>query len=172
MSELEFYDGSYSGAEIDAAVAKVRTPDTAPDATHTDALISSAAVAEGISAVSTPMKVQTAIYNTAVAMTSGTAMTVMLKSGRKWTDYNYVVLLLATGAENGSRASATIPRSFISFNTWWPLTTVSGNALVQGAVRVGRIQIPDTSPAQYYDDRLSITVNMESPFLRLINGAM
>lgn len=45
LSELFFYDGEYTGEEIDEAVGAALNPDTAPDATHTTSLITSAAVA-------------------------------------------------------------------------------------------------------------------------------
>ena len=45
LSELYFYDGEYTGEEIDEAVGAALNPDTTPDATHTTNLITSAAVA-------------------------------------------------------------------------------------------------------------------------------
>ena len=45
LSEIYFYDGEYTGPEIDEAVGAALYPDSTPDATHTNALITSAAVA-------------------------------------------------------------------------------------------------------------------------------
>ena len=48
MDEIFYYDGEYTGEEIDEAVGAALNPDSTPDATHTSNLITSAAVANQI----------------------------------------------------------------------------------------------------------------------------
>ena len=50
FSEIEAYYGPYAVEELDAVIAAVQNPDSTPDATHTDALITSAAVANALGA--------------------------------------------------------------------------------------------------------------------------
>lgn len=51
FSEIEAYYGPYAVEDLDAAIAAVQNADDTPDATHTDALITSAGVANAISAI-------------------------------------------------------------------------------------------------------------------------
>ena len=50
FSEIEAYYGPYAVEDLDAAIAVVQNADETPDASHTNALISSAGVANAISA--------------------------------------------------------------------------------------------------------------------------
>lgn len=50
INDIELYNGAHSGEDVDYAVSLALNPDTAPDATHEDALISSAAVANALGA--------------------------------------------------------------------------------------------------------------------------
>ena len=171
MDELEFYDGSYSGAQIDAAIRKVIEADSAPDATHTDALITSAGVANGISSA---VKLQQTVYSNSrrISLNTGEEREIDLDSGRSWTDYNYLIFVV-DGGDGGKRAGVILPRTILPYGVWWPVSYRTGSTVVNGAVRVNRVAIPNTSnPTQYYDNKLAITVTFDTPYLAMIFGGV
>ena len=71
MDEIFYYDGEFTGEEIDEAVGAALNPDSTPDSTHTSNLITSAAVA-GVQGSIASISITGTTNNTGATIASGT----------------------------------------------------------------------------------------------------
>ena len=71
MDEIFYYDGEFTGEEIDEAVGAALYPDSTPDATHTSNLITSAAVA-GVQGSIASISITGTTNNTGSTIAAGT----------------------------------------------------------------------------------------------------
>lgn len=70
MDELSFYDGAYTGQEIDSAIGKVRNPDTTPTASSFE-LVTSGGVKAALTGLESDLA---AIHATGTTNTTGAAI--------------------------------------------------------------------------------------------------
>ena len=139
MSELEFYDGAYTGAQIDSAIAKVVNADTTP-AAGSPALITSGAVKNAITNTekASPFTFSSGLSGTAKVYFSAGAATVYITTNS---------ISLANGGVVGTLATGIRPITTYAFGI---IADTNSGKPVNGVV-----WIKNTGNVYYYGDAIS-----------------